>query len=301
MANKKYIGIIYNLNSSGLNDESIINDITLVLQNKYDCVVIPMKSRYPGHINELAKNACTMCDMLISIGGDGTFDQVIKGTYNIPNDLIFIHLPTGTANDMGNTFMLGNNPVRNLKKILEGKITTYDILTINDVPYAYVAAFGFLTSVASDTPSKWKKKISKEALKKPETNHIIYEVNGEKYDNEIIIGAVSNSVGFAGFELYDDIKANDGLFEVLLVPNILKIEIAKVLADITVSKKLLKDSKKVLFYRTDKLKMKFAKPPTNNWNLDGESSLIDDEDITIKVGKQIKVMVTNEAYETHFI
>ena len=43
--------------------------------------------------------------------------------------------------------------------ILEGKVTTYDILTINDVPYAYVAAFGFLTSVASDTPSKWKKKI----------------------------------------------------------------------------------------------------------------------------------------------
>ena len=307
---KKYIGIIYNLNSSGLKDEGIIYDLTNVLQKKYECVVIPMRSKYPGHISVLAKNACLICDMLISIGGDGTFDQVIKGTYNTPNDLVFIHLPMGTANDLAKTFVLTNNPVRNLKKILDGKITTYDILTINNVPFAYVAAFGFLTSVASDTPSKWKRKIgkhayilygSREALKRPETYSIKYQVNDNKYNKDIILGAVSNSIGFAGFELYDDVKANDGTFEVLLVPNIPKIEIAKVLADITINKKMLTKSNKVLYYKTNEIKMKFSKPPTNNWNLDGESSLIDDEDITIKVGKKIKVMVNNEAYEKHFI
>lgn len=308
--NKKYIGIIYNLNSSGLKDESIINDLTNVLKKKYNCVVIPMRSKYPGHISVLAKNACSMCDILISIGGDGTFDQVIKGTYDTENNLTFIHLPMGTANDLGKTFMLTNNPVKNLKKILEGGVTTYDVLTINDIPYAYVAAFGFLTSVASNTPSKWKRKIgkhayilygSREALKKPETYNIEYEVNNQKYNKDIIIGAISNSMGFAGFELYEDTKVNDGMFEVLLVPNIMKIEIAKVLADVTVNKKLLTKSNKVLYYKTNEIKMKFSKPPTNNWNLDGESSLIDDEDITIKVGKQIKVMVTDEAYKAHFI
>ena len=310
MDKKMYIGIIYNLNSSGLTDESIIYDLTNVLKSKYDCIVVPMKSKYPGHISKLAKDSCRVCDIIISIGGDGTFDHVIKGIYNEKDTPIFIHLPMGTANDLAKTFMLSNNPVKNLKNILDGKVTTYDILTINDVPYAYVAAFGFLVSVASDTPSKWKKKMgknayilygSREALKKPEPYNIEYNVNNENYEKEIIFGAVSNSMGFGGLELYDDVKANDGLFEVLLVPNILKIEMAKVLADVAVNKKKLSKANNILYYRTNKLNMKFSKPLSNCWNLDGESSNIDNEEITIKVGKQIKVMVTNEAYENHFI
>lgn len=308
MDKKLYIGIIYNLNSSGLKNEDTIKDIIKILQNKYDCVIIPMKSKYPGHASVLAKSVCRMCDILISIGGDGTFDQVIKGTYNEEHNLTFIHLPMGTANDLANTFKLSKDPLKNLEKILDGKTVNYDILTINNIPYAYVAAFGFMTSVASDTPSQWKKKIgrhayilfgSKEVLKKPQSYNIQYIINGKTYDSDVIVGAISNSMGFAGFELYDDAKVNDGIFEVLFVPNLPKIKVVKELADAAVNKKLL--PKKLLYYKTDEIKIKFINHLDNCWNLDGESSLIDDDDITIKVGKQIKVMVTEEAYNAHFI
>lgn len=298
---KKVCSIIYNPNSSGVKDTKTIDEMCKILETNYE--VKTYKSDSPGLGEKYVKEANKISDLIISVGGDGTFDEIIRGIYDEEQKALISHIPMGTTNDLGKTFNLTGNPIDSLKKILLGKETKLDVLTINNIPYAYVAAFGYLTYISYDTPENLKKAIGKSAyvlyggtqtLRKPEVYNLKYEINGKKYRTECILGAISNSKGFAGLEFYNDFKLNDGKFEVMFVPNISKIEILKLLKTIAIDKKTIVDDSPIIVHKNvSNLKIKFDKVPIDNWTLDGEKQVLPKE-IEIKVGKQIKVLLPNE-------
>lgn len=301
---KKICSVIYNPNSSGVKGTKVIDEVCKVLETNYEVKIY--KSDGPGLGTKYVKEANKDSDLIISIGGDGTFDEIIRGIYNEDQRAVIGHIPMGTTNDLGKTFNLVGNPIESLKKILLGKETKLDILTINDIPYAYVAAFGYLTCIASDTPENLKKAIGKSAyvlyggtqsLRKPEIYNIKYEIDGKKYRTECILGAISNSKGFAGFEFYNDFKLNDGKFEVMFIPNMSKIEMIKILKTIAIDKKTIVDNPAIVVHKNvSKIKIKFDKNPIDNWTLDGEKQVLPKE-IEIKVGKQIKVLLPDSVVE----
>jgi len=302
---KKVCSIIYNPNSSGVKDTKVIDEICKILEIDY--VVKTYKSNETGLGSKYVKEANQDSDLIISIGGDGTFDEIIRGIYTEEQKAIISHIPMGTTNDLGRTFNLTGNPIDSLKKILSGKKTNMDILTINDIPYAYVSAFGYLTSIASDTPENLKKALGKSAyvlyggkqsLKKPEVYNLKYEIDGKEYTTECILGAISNSKGFAGFEFYDDFKLNDGKFEVMFIPNMTKIDMIKLLAILSSNKKTIVDDKTIVVHKNvSKIKIIFDKLPTDNWTLDGEKQVLPKE-VEIKVGKKIKVLLPKNVVDS---
>lgn len=304
---KKVCSIIYNPNSSGVKDPKVIDEMCKVLEANYE--VKTYKSDGPGLGTKYAKEANENSDLIISVGGDGTFDEIIRGIYDVEQKATISHIPMGTTNDLGKTFNLLGTPIESLKKILLGKETTLDILTINDIPFAYVAAFGYLTCIANDTPDNLKKALGKSAyvlyggtqtLRKPEVYNLKYEIDGKKYRTECILGAISTSKGFAGFEFYDDFKLNDKKFEVMFVPNMSKIEMLKILKTLAIDKKTIENNSSIVVHRNvSKVKIKFDKIPIDNWTLDGDKQILPKE-VEIKVGKQIKVLLPGDVVDNLF-
>ena len=108
--------ILCNPNSGSNNKDKIINDFTKLLkENNYEANVIYTK--YSGHAKEIVKDLKNT-DLLISLGGDGTFNEVVTGNMQREEKLLLSHIPLGTANDLGAMFGMGKDPVNNLKLIL---------------------------------------------------------------------------------------------------------------------------------------------------------------------------------------
>ncbi len=59
-------------------------------------------------------------EVIISVGGDGTINEVIDGA-NIHDNVIFGYIPTGSGNDLARGLKLPRNPIRCLKRILHPK------------------------------------------------------------------------------------------------------------------------------------------------------------------------------------
>ena len=153
----KRLAIIYNPYSGKNKKKSFEYDKYAQIIESYGYEPTLFKTRYKGHAQEIVEELDNY-DLVISIGGDGTFNEVVTGNLKRKNRLILSHLPYGTTNDIGAMFGLGKNITKNLKLILTGKTRKIDLCTVNGAPFVYVAGFGKFMSVPYETPRKLKKK-----------------------------------------------------------------------------------------------------------------------------------------------
>ena len=138
--------------NSGKNNKDVLAHKCKNVLNEYGYSVDIMFTKYAGHAKKIIADLPETIDLVISLGGDGTFNEVVTGNLKRKKKLLLTHIPLGTTNDLGATFGMGKNPVNNLKMILEGTVKDLDICTINDEPFVYVAGLGKFTDVAYDTP-----------------------------------------------------------------------------------------------------------------------------------------------------
>ena len=82
--------------------------------NEYDYDLEIKYTEYKGHATEIVKNLENI-DLVISIGGDGTFNEVMIGNFERKNRLLLAHLPYGTANDIGAMYGYKKDLIKNLK------------------------------------------------------------------------------------------------------------------------------------------------------------------------------------------
>ena len=114
-------------------------------------------TEYKGHAVEIVKNLDDV-DLVLSIGGDGTFNESITGNCMRNKRLVCAHIPVGTTNDIGIMMGYGKNMLNNLKMTLEGTIKNVDICLINNKPFVYVATIGKFADIPYETPRELKKK-----------------------------------------------------------------------------------------------------------------------------------------------
>ena len=122
-----------------------------------------------GDATEYVKNI-KKADLVLSIGGDGTFNEIVTGNFQRKEKLVLSHIPVGTTNDIGAMLGLGKNIIKNVKSILKGEIRQVDLGLINNQPFVYVTGFGKFINVPYQTSRKLKKKLG----------HIAYLINGAK-------------------------------------------------------------------------------------------------------------------------
>lgn len=132
--------LICNLESGkGIKKKEI--DTIIELIKKYDYEVSLHITENQGDATSIVKTL-KKCDLVLSIGGDGTFNEIVTGNYKRKNKLLLSHIPVGTTNDIGTMLGMNKNIIKNVKDILEGDIKQMDIGIINNQPFIYVAGFG---------------------------------------------------------------------------------------------------------------------------------------------------------------
>lgn len=299
--------VVYNPNSGKYNKEVTLPKIEKIL-NEYDYSVIIEKTKYKGDATSIVANI-DKCDLVVSIGGDGTFNEVMTGNFMRKDRIVLCHLPSGTTNDVGAMWGYGKNMINNLKLALNGKVKRIDICTINDKPFVYSAGFGKFMNIPYETPRELKKRIghlayiregARDFFRKVKLYDITYEVDNEKYRGLFSFALITNANRVAGINnFYKDIKLDDNKFEVLLC-NITKLkDIIKTLYFFA-----LYDASKIpgfYFYQTDNIKIKFNSPLKKPLCIDGESFDDMSGSYNIKIDHDVYVLMPKKNINSLFV
>jgi YegS/Rv2252/BmrU family lipid kinase len=182
---------------------------------------------HKGHASVIAKNAHDV-DLIICAGGDGTLNQVttgvIEGNHNIPIG----YIPSGSTNDYAHTLRLPMNIHDAVNKIINGSPHHFDVGSFNGNAYFnYIASFGLFSEISYSTPQIAKNNFGHMAYVfngiadfiAAKTYHVKIKANDKVYEDNYILGMISNTISVAGLMKFDptDIDLSDGLFEVLLI------------------------------------------------------------------------------------
>lgn len=299
--------MIYNPNSGKGKVRQYLENIVKII-NSYDYEVEVICTKYKRHAIEIVKNL-EFVDLVMSFGGDGTFNEVMRGNFERRNKLVIAHIPVGTTNDVGAMFGYGKNIIQNVKMTLEGEVKDMDICMINNTPFIYVAGFGKYMDISYGTSRELKKKLGyfayiKEGVKaffsKTKMYDITYVVDGQEYRGLFSLVLISSANHIAGVNnVYTDVKLDDNKFEVLFCNIEKKKDLIRSLYFLTKY-----DASRVpglYFYRTDNLKIKFHNKGREAWGIDGEKLSDTGNIFKIKNVVGIKVMMPKKNIKKLFI
>ena len=234
-----------------------------------------------GDATNIVKNCIDDCDMVVCCGGDGTFNETINGVMQLPRRVPVGYIPAGSTNDLANTIGLPLGIGLATDAIIDGHKNSYDIGLFNNRFFTYIASFGAAAFLSYSTSQRLKNIFGHNAyiingflLHLPQTFKSIKPVHAKiEYDGGVIeddfsFGSISNSTSVAGVFKFskDDVKLDDGKFEVLLVRKVKGIVDAFGLLDQV--KKMNYDGDKVIYFKTSTIKITFDNPV--DWTLDGE-------------------------------
>lgn len=296
--------IIYNPVSTGFKKSNldIINRVLLDSGIKTKII----QSSYEGHLPELVKDYDDEHTLVLTVGGDGTVSEAYQAFEAIEQKGVYAHIPTGTTNDMAKNYDVQSKKVEEITKgIINGEIVNLDTFSVNGKTAAYTAVFGHLAYVPYITSPFMKKyfghagyvlSAAKDLVKKPPVYDVSYQADGKEGRCQCMLGAVSNSKGFAGIDLYKDAKLNDGLIELLLLKNLTAKTIFELFNDyVRNGINLAKYEDNVVFEQAEKISITFNdRLPKYPVDVDGENSHIspshNKRTLTFKVESPIRVL-----------
>ena len=299
--------VIYNPNSGkGINEKQLIKLEQML--NLYDYNAIIYKTEYRGHALEIVKELKNI-DLVISIGGDGTFNEIMTGNFERKDKLLLSHIPIGTANDLGAMYGYGKSLIRNLRLLLSGTEKKIDICTINGRPFTYSAGFGKFVNISYETPRELKKKYGylaylmcalKDFNGPTKLYDITYEVEDKIIRGKYSFCLISNANRIAGIKnFYKNIKLDDNKFEVLLCDATAKKDIAKGFYKLRTSD--ITKASGLYFYKTDKIKITFNDNIKLAWSLDGEKYEEETNVFDIKIVRNIRILLPNKNIKKLFV
>ena len=216
-------------------------------------------------------------DLIVAIGGDGTFNEVMDGVLRANLDVNIGYIPAGSTNDFGSSLGLTRDVVQSAKSVVNGSLHTLDVGDFNGRHFSYVASFGAFTRSSYEAPQSLKNMLGHlayvlEGIKdipsiKPE--QMMIQTEYERFDGEYLFGAICNSTSVAGLLTLSEkvVDMTDGKFEVLLIKtpkNVL--ELNQILTALATQN--LTNSPMIKFFSTDSLEITTS--PQMSWTLDGE-------------------------------
>ncbi len=212
---------LYNPSSGKGKIKKNLGYIDQELRKKYGSVDI-IESKSKSFMEDTIKKACYEYDYVFFSGGDGTFNIVINSIPDIENLPIFGYLPGGSTNDMSYNLNISKDIKIGLKDLLNSTPQEYNVGSIGDTKFIYVADFGAFTDVSHITPQEQKRKFGRlaylkyaiEILFKGAKNHKVV-VDGVVYETPLMF--ISNSREVGSFRINPEKSQKDGLYYIVIV------------------------------------------------------------------------------------
>ncbi len=229
-----------------------------------------------GDATNIVKRELDEHDMVVCCGGDGTLNETVNGVMDMPRRVPIGYIPSGSTNDLATTLGIPKDIKEATDLIMSGQLNDYDVGLFNNRYFTYVASFGAFTRSSYATSQKLKNKFGYLAYLPtavPDAFNIKkyklrIEHDGGVLEDEFVFGAISNSTSVGGFFTFDrnEIKLNDGVFEVLLARG---INFGNLLPTLYKVRHQEYDGKQIIFLHTKKLKVTCLDGEVD-WTLDGE-------------------------------
>ncbi|XVG95437.1 diacylglycerol/lipid kinase family protein [Eubacteriales bacterium KG127] len=297
MSKKAYI-IVNPAAGKSQADRFFLQIIQNIQTGGYECTV--RATEKSGDAIEFARQAATAYeyDIIVAIGGDGTYNEVVAGVKKSDIDIPVGYIPAGSTNDFADTLGLSNYMPLAALDVTRGVPVKVDIGDFNGRYFSYIASFGAFTGVSYSTPQSMKNVLGHFAyvlsgvaeLGNLKPLHIKLETEDRKIEGEYIFGAICNTTSVAGILTLDEelVDLSDGKFEILLIKYPSNpLELNSVL--LSLSLRRLKESSMVEFFGGREIKIEAD--PSMNWTLDGEFQQGESEILIKNIHEGISVLI----------
>jgi diacylglycerol kinase (ATP) len=174
--------------------------------------------------SRLEGKACGVYDVLVVVGGDGTFNNAVNELMKHENPPILAYLNFGTIGDVGRNFGI-HGSVRNALRIIEkGNIEPFDVGEINGSYFAYGAAIGRYSDISYKVQRNKKKKAGRlayyaeafrQAFQRKRVSYMV-RAEGKEYSGQTPFLLLLNGKFFGGFLIDPRGRINDGKMELYL-------------------------------------------------------------------------------------
>ena len=294
--------LIYNPKSGKQNFENKLNEVMDRVKPYFHDIFV-YKTEYPNHAEKLAEKACIdKCDMLIIVGGDGTFNECVNGLMKHDCRPRIGYLPAGTCCDIGMSLGVSKNINKSLDIIFSGEEVLMDVVKSNNRYSCYVTATGAFIDISYVTDSKLKKKIGYLAyvVKAFEELFTIPRMKMRiNHDNMVHKGIYTlvlaiNSKRVAGVNMIYRPRLDDGLLDVVLYKYIYPFNFILYALSFVFP---FWSTPLITRFKTNKLEIKTESD--SSWNIDGEYGGKGNKIIEV-ANKAIKIIVPPKIKKRYF-
>lgn len=188
-----------------------------------------MQTGQSGDARQFALLLAARFDVVVCIGGDGTFSEVVSGINAAGCDVPIGYIPTGSTNDYAASLGLAKAAEQAAADIIDGTPRRFDIGLFGGQPFVYVASFGGFARVSYTASQNMKNMLGHLAyilegisdLPTIRPCHARLETDDRVLEGDYLFGAVSNSTSIGGILQLSNsgVSLDDGMLEILLVKN----------------------------------------------------------------------------------
>jgi diacylglycerol kinase (ATP) len=194
-----------------------------------------VRSEFPGHLGQAAREAPD--SLLVVVGGDGTVNEVVNGVAGTGAEIAV--LPCGTGQDFGRTHAVPSRFDDAVRVALGGETSTIDLGRVEleggeSRYFANFASAGMSGSVARRANSMTKAlggrvtffyALTREFLAWQNTRVVVELEGGLRREGAMHDVIVANGRYHAGgMKLAPDARQDDGLFDVVLIGDVTKLD-----------------------------------------------------------------------------
>jgi diacylglycerol kinase (ATP) len=189
---------------------------------------------HQGEAVELSQKAADNgAELIVSVGGDGTVNEIVNGIMKSKNDPPLGIIPLGWANDFIKSTNIPSDIIESCKILIKGKTKKIDIGVINNqIYFANICGVGFDAEVAQ-LANRMKSKhpnlhilsafiyvfaTVKKLLSPFSCHNVKIKFDGQEIHSKILFIAIGNGKFYGGrFKITPEAILDDGLLEVCVV------------------------------------------------------------------------------------
>ena len=235
-------------------------------------------SAAPGNCRELARQAAEtgLEYRIYACGGDGTLNEVAAGAAGFENVAVTV-FSGGSGNDFVKIFS-ETEPFFHLERLLDCQETRFDMIQCNGDLSLNICSVGLDARIGTDV-SHYKRIPLLHGFRayavstainviKGIGEHYVIDINGEKLDGKRTLVCACNGRYYGGgFNPVPDADPCDGVMDVLVVENVSRLKLARVIGKYK-DGKYRQLPRLIRHFRTDRMKIICQKETPIN--LDGE-------------------------------
>jgi len=257
-------------------------------QMQFDLLITERPKQATQFAQEAAANG--QADVVVAAGGDGTMNEVVNGLIRAAGEgptMPLGILPIGTGNDFNDMNKLPRKLENAVQVITAGHTRQVDAGRVNDHYFTNNCALAMepLITIENEKMKRLSGNIRYLAalikgLMKLRAWDMQIRWEGGEYEGPVLLCSVCNGPRTGGvFMMSPDARFDDGLFDVVLAPDLSKLEILSILPRLFPGTHL--NHPKVSFYRTRYLHARSN--PGTPVHADGEVIAVEQEEINYQI------------------